>query len=323
MWMSQHRSFWPGFIESGIVLSNQSPEQGQGYPSRQWRCSHLYGTARRGEQRMRRREEQSCREWGDFSGERDDDRSHSSSCEASRFSCVRPLVANTWFYFVFKLLWNRLQSYIPAEPQHPGFSFQADAQNSEVLFSYKHVLWLPLCLAIHIPWTHLWEKIICLHQKQLLHHLMHVSPFTWRGSLILNPSNLPRTRLSPFRFTSCAFLRTKGQKTALMTSETCSSVPGQLHFAFNWMVLWRHRHFMLLESQKKAAWTTYRFFVWHQLKRNDNRKENFSDGNVIWGFSLPPWHGAEQQAAEVNHAASLHPGMRDSFPHNWPENERT
>lgn len=196
MWMSQHRCFWPGFIESGIVLSNQSPEQGQGYPSRQWRCSHLYGTARRGEQRMRRREEQSCREWGDFSGERDDDRSHSSSCEASRrFSCIRPLVANTWFYFVFKLLWNRLQSYIPAEPQHPGFSFQADAQNSEVLFSYKHVLWLPLCLAIHIPWTRLWEKIICLHQKQLLHHLTRF-PFHMEGKS--HPKSFQPTKNTSF-----------------------------------------------------------------------------------------------------------------------------
>lgn len=163
------------------------------------------------------------------------------------------LVANTWFYFVFKLLWNRLQSYIPAEPQHPGFSFQADAQNSEVLFSYKHVLWLPLCLAIHIPWTHLWEKIICLHQKQLLHHLTHVSPFTRRESLILNPSNLPRTHLSPFRFTSCAFLRTKGQKTALVTSETCSSVPGQLHFSCNWMVLWRHMAFYAVGEPKEGC----------------------------------------------------------------------
>lgn len=154
--------------------------------------------------------------------------------------------------FVFKLLWNRLQSYIPAEPQHPGFSFQADAQNSEVLYSYKHVL-TPLCLAIHIPCTHLWEKIICLHQKQLLHHPKHVSPFTRRGSLILNPSNTPRTRLALFRFTSCTFLHTKGQKIAPMTLETCSSVPGQLHFACNWMVLWRHVAFYADEEPKEGC----------------------------------------------------------------------
>lgn len=159
MWMSQHWSFWPGFIESDIILSNQSPKQGQVYPSTQRGCSHPYGTARRGEQRMRRREQQSCREWRDFREEMDVDSSH-SSCEASRFSCIRPLVENTWFYFGFKLLLNRLQGYIPAEPQHPGFSFQADAQNSEVLFSHKHVLWLPLYPAIHITWMHLWEEIM-------------------------------------------------------------------------------------------------------------------------------------------------------------------
>lgn len=111
----------------------------------------------------------------------------------------------------------------------------------------------PLCLAIHIPCTHLWEKIICLHQKQLLHHPKHVSPFTRRGSLILNPSNTPRTRLALFRFTSCTFLHTKGQKIAPMTLETCSSVPGQLHFACNWMVLWRHVAFYADEEPKEGC----------------------------------------------------------------------
>lgn len=74
---------------------------------------------------------------------------------------------------------------------------------------------------------------------------------------------------------------------------------------------------MLLESEKKAACTKiYCFFPWHQLKRNDNRKENSRDGNVNWGFSLPPWHGAEQQAAELNHTASLPPGCRVTSSHN-------
>jgi len=44
------------------------------------------------------------------------------------------------FIFFLKLLMNRLQGHIPAEPWRPGFSSQADAQNSEVLVSYKHVL---------------------------------------------------------------------------------------------------------------------------------------------------------------------------------------
>lgn len=193
--MSQHWSFWPGFIDSGIILSNQS----QGYPRTQRGCSHPYGTARRGEQRMRK--QQSWREWRKFSGERDDDSSH-SSCEAGRFSCIRPLVANTWFYFGFKLLLNRLQGYILAEPWHPGFSFQADAQNpEEVLFSHKHVLWLSLCPDICITWLHLWVEIMFAPETASassdicsLFHMegkSHPKSFQPTQEHIVNPSDSP------------------------------------------------------------------------------------------------------------------------------------
>lgn len=91
------------------------------------------------------------------------------------------------FIFCLKLLLNRLQGHVPAEPWCPGFNSQGTAPNSEVWVSYKNVLWIPLGPALHIYCVHLCEEIVCPHSSSFC-IICHMLPFSQRENLILIPS---------------------------------------------------------------------------------------------------------------------------------------
>lgn len=114
-------------------------------------------------------------------------------CEARRrIFCISPLVADAWFYFIFKITFEQTARSHSSRALAPWIRFSVQCPHSEVWVSHKHVLWIPLSLALHIHCTYLWEEIICPHQKQLLHHPPHISTFTQRENLIQIPFDLPQ-----------------------------------------------------------------------------------------------------------------------------------
>lgn len=137
--------------------------------------------------------------------------------------------------FLFGSLLNRLQGHVPAEPRCPGFSSQADAQNSEVFASYKHVLCIPLSPALRSHGMHRWEEIICPHQK---HHLLHASPFTQRENLTLIPSNPPKPKSLTLQIHNLHIpTHQQSEPPPPLEDVLFSARPTVL---CDWMTLWRH-----------------------------------------------------------------------------------
>lgn len=115
---SQHQSFWPGFIKTSIILSSQSPEQGQGCPRTGERMltSLRHCKEGRAEGEEKRTRLQRVRRLGWWKGQgglffafeiKNKAGAAPLLCEASgRIFCIAPLVADAWFYFFSNRFWT-------------------------------------------------------------------------------------------------------------------------------------------------------------------------------------------------------------------------